>query len=170
MNTISKVLFAIIFSTLICLSSIKASEERHEADRDSIESIGQSNDQYKPEALKFVNNEYLKNIKPIFQKKCFDCHSDKGTMPFYYKVPGIKQLIDKDIQEAREELDMSMDFPFKSEGSFVQALEKIKEEIQEGDMPPLKYKIFHWDNWIQAEEKQLILKWADDSINFLEQK
>lgn len=49
-----------------------------------------------------INQEYLKTVKPIFQKSCFDCHGNTTVYPWYYKVPGVKQLIDNDIDEVKQ--------------------------------------------------------------------
>ena len=59
-----------------------------------------------------INQAYLKIVKPIFKKSCFDCHGNSTVYPWYYKIPGIKQLIDSDIREAKRHLDFSKDFPF----------------------------------------------------------
>jgi len=64
------------------------------------------------EAFLEINREYLRTIKPVFSKQCLDCHSDHGHLPGYYRIPGVKWLIDRDIGEARKTIDMSNDFPF----------------------------------------------------------
>lgn len=39
------------------------------------------------EVLSDINSKYLKNIKPIFEVICFDCHNDKTNYPWYFKLP-----------------------------------------------------------------------------------
>ncbi|MBK8204899.1 MAG: heme-binding domain-containing protein, partial [Bdellovibrionales bacterium] len=70
-----------------------------------------------------INELYKFNVKQIFQKKCFDCHSQNTQYPWYYKIPGAKQLIDGDIEEAKEHLDFSNDFPFGGHGAPSEDLE-----------------------------------------------
>ncbi len=117
-----------------------------------------------------INAAYNTSIKPIFQKKCFDCHSNKPTFPWYYAVPGVKQLINHDIEEGLEEMDLSKDFPFASKENKAQAklLKDLKEEIEKGDMPPFTYRIMHTDSKITVEEKLLISRWVDESVELLE--
>jgi hypothetical protein len=55
-------------------------------------------------SLEKINQQYLNDIKPVFQKKCFDCHSSQTRMPWYSKVPGVQQLIAHDIEEAKEHI------------------------------------------------------------------
>ncbi len=117
-----------------------------------------------------INQVYLTKVKPIFEAKCFDCHSNQTKFPIYYKIPGVKQLIDKDIKDAQKHLNLNKDFPFISHETPIKDLKSIAEEIEEGDMPPLKYKIIHWNAFITDEEKQTIKSWTEASIKLLEEK
>ena len=69
------------------------------------------------EALKEINSLYIKNIRPVFQRKCFDCHSNNTRYPWYSNLPLVKDLINDDITEAKKHMDMSNDFPFQGHGS-----------------------------------------------------
>ena len=104
---------------------------------------------------KTINSEYIKDIKPIFKKKCFDCHGAATKFPWYYKIPGVKQMIDYDIKEAKEHLDMSKDFPFISHETPLKDLESLKEVSVENDMPPLRYILGHWDASLEANYYQV---------------
>lgn len=84
-----------------------------------------------------INEQYLKEIKPIFQNKCFDCHGVQTKFPWYQKLPGVKQYIQNDIDESKEHIDMSSDFPFKSHSSPEEDLQSIQEAIKKNEMPPL---------------------------------
>lgn len=118
-------------------------------------------------ALQKINELYKINVKSIFMKSCFDCHSDKTVFPFYYSIPGIKQIINHDIEEAKKHIDMSPDFPFLSHESPEKDLFSIKEEIQGNKMPPLKYKLMHWKSFINEEEKKTILQWIEKGLKLL---
>lgn len=120
-----------------------------------------------------INEAYLLRIKPIFQKKCFDCHSDQTHYPSYYKYPGIQQWIDSDIQEAREKIDFSKDYPFLTRsnavgaGKSIELLDSIKKELDEGEMPPFLYRWAHPDSMVLPEEQRLIYDWVDWAKNQL---
>lgn len=116
---------------------------------------------------KEINDEYLKKIKPIVKKKCFDCHSDKTVFPWYYKIPGIKQMIDYDIKKAKRHIEMSKDFPFISHNIPIKDLEALREVAIENEMPPLRYVIAHWDSRLTKEERESIIKWSEESISKL---
>ena len=117
--------------------------------------------------LNGINNRYLRDVKPVFKRVCFDCHSEQIRYPAYYVIPGVRQLIDHDIREARKHIDMNADFPFKGHGTPLKDLKAIQKEMEEGDMPPLLYEIAHWKERLTPEEKQIIIRWAIEGIKLL---
>lgn len=116
---------------------------------------------------KDINEDYLKNIKPIFQAKCFNCHSNKVTYPFYYKIPGVKNMIDKDIKEAKKHIDFSNDFPFISHETPMNDIKSLQKIAQEGGMPPLKYILGHWDSKLSDKDNEELLEWTKKAIEVL---
>lgn len=115
-------------------------------------------------SLKEINNHYLETIKPLFKKACFNCHSSKITYPWYYNLPGIKQLIDRDIREAKKHLDFSNDFPFQSHDSPENDLLSISKSLSENKMPPLRYRIMHSNENLNDKDIQKIQNWIRSSI------
>lgn len=121
------------------------------------------NDPAQPAAdpLVAVNTIYLKEVKPIFEKKCFDCHSSHTRFPWYYPIPGIKYLIDRDIRQAKKHMDMSKDFPFQGHGSPSEDIEDLEDIVKEGDMPPLTYRLMHRGSSLTEDEKLKVQTWID---------
>lgn len=115
-----------------------------------------------------INFEYEKIVKPIFQKKCMDCHSEQTNYPFYYQWIIAKSLIDKDIVEAKKHIDMTTGFPFRGHGTPLEDFRAIKKSLNEGTMPPLRYKLMHWNSSLSKTEKERVLKWIDESLKLLE--
>lgn len=113
-----------------------------------------------------VQVDFLK-LEPIWKKACYDCHSDKTDYPWYYKLPFVKGMIDKDIEEARAELDMSKGFPFISNRKPADDLRKLAAEVTEGAMPPGKYTIIHWGASLSQEEKDSVATFVDNSLKML---
>ncbi|MCF6309218.1 MAG: heme-binding domain-containing protein [Sulfurimonas sp.] len=116
---------------------------------------------------KEINTQYMKNIKPIFEKKCFDCHGSVSNYPWYYNVPGVKQMMDYDIKEAKKHMDMSKDFPFISHETPLNDLTSLKDIAIKGSMPPLRYVLGHWNSSLAEDEKQVLKKWSEESISKL---
>jgi hypothetical protein len=112
-----------------------------------------------PQANSEVRETYLHQIRPILIEKCGDCHSRMTRYPWYYKVPLIHQWLDQDIAEAREHLDISDDYPFRSHASPSEDLSAIEEITKNDKMPPLSYRLMHRGSSLTESEKQLILLW-----------
>jgi hypothetical protein len=119
--------------------------------------------------LSKISESYGTAIRPIFEAKCFDCHSDRTEYPWYYRIPGVKQFIDSDIAEAREHLDMSQGFPFKGhrENPAEETLKEIGATIVEGGMPPWYYTLLHAGSKLTDEESKAILAWVKKSRDLL---
>ncbi len=122
------------------------------------------------EHLQQVNEKYLEKVKLIFQKSCFNCHSNQTVYPWYSKMPGAKQLINSDITEAKKHIDMTNDFPFKGHGTPKEDLEAIAKAVTEKTMPPFRYKIMHWQSGLTKQERENVLEWTRNSLNLLSQE
>ncbi|MFH2132949.1 MAG: heme-binding domain-containing protein, partial [bacterium] len=119
--------------------------------------------------LEVVNEAYQARVKGIFREKCMDCHGVPEAYPWYYKVPGIRQIIDDDIREAQKHLDMSDDFPFGGHGTPLSDLKALKAAMEDDTMPPFLYWMIHPDSRLDDEETDIILLWIEQSINQLSQ-
>jgi len=117
-----------------------------------------------------INEGYLKDIKPIFVKKCFDCHSSQTVFPWYYKIPGVQQWIQDDIEEAKEHLDMDSNFPFKSHATPIEDLEEIDETIRNGEMPPYAYRLIHSGSALSPEEREAVHRWVEHGKELLKEQ
>jgi hypothetical protein len=145
--------------TIVCLHAT-AHDEHH----------NQQNFQKTKEAIeqsRQINVEYLTSIKPIFRKSCFDCHSSTTHYPWYNALPGIRQLIASDIEEAKKHMDMTGDFPFPGHGTMAEDLEAIRKAIEKGDMPPFRYWILHKNTKLTESEKKQVLGWANRGLQLL---
>lgn len=132
------------------------------------------NDTLAPDAATTLDMAYAKvnsrfeEVRPIFEKSCFDCHSKFTDYPWYHSLPLVKGFLDGHIKEAREHLDMSDDFPFGGHASQLEQLQEIKNEIEEGGMPPWSYRIMHWGLMIENERRDSVFRWIDESLTQIE--
>jgi len=106
-------------------------------------------------------------LRPIFQKGCFDCHSDQTHYPWYHNLPGIKGMIDKDIRVARKRLDMSSGFPFGGHPRPADDLSRMKGALEDHEMPPSEYRLMHWSANPSAAERDSVISWIDESLRLL---
>lgn len=114
-----------------------------------------------------INKNYQIRVKGIFEEKCADCHGTPDKFPWYYMVPGIKQIMDYDIREAKKHIEMSNDFPFGGHGTPQKDLKTLKKTVQEDSMPPLRYWIIQPGKRIKTEDRKVILEWIEQSESLL---
>jgi mono/diheme cytochrome c family protein len=107
-----------------------------------------------------IQEDYVRKIQPIFEKKCADCHSATAIPPWYAKIPIVSWIINSDRSEGQEHLEISKGFPFGGHGNVSEDLDSIKEEIEEGEMPTFLYKLVHPQSRITDAEKAAILDWV----------
>jgi hypothetical protein len=106
-------------------------------------------------------------LNNIFEKGCFDCHTDRTKYPWYHSLPFVKSLIDGDIKGAHRHMDMTNGFPFKGHDKPADQLVAIYDEIEGGDMPPLTYRMMHWSAKPSEAEKDSVFQWIDSSLALL---
>ncbi|MGE3757700.1 MAG: heme-binding domain-containing protein [Pseudobdellovibrionaceae bacterium] len=112
--------------------------------------------------LEKINEEYKREVKPIFQRACFDCHTQSPRLPWYHSLPIVHGLLESDMQEAKVHLDFSDDFPFKGHGSPEEDLKAIADAIEDRSMPPLRYRIMHPGSGLSENERKNIHKWISE--------
>jgi hypothetical protein len=108
-----------------------------------------------------INIDFL-TIRPILKQSCYDCHSTQTEYPWYHSLPIVKGFMDDHIKHGRGHLDMTNGFPF-NEGKKDQMdlLADMKDEIKEGDMPILSYRLMHWGTLIEGKQQDSVFGWID---------
>jgi cytochrome c len=82
--------------------------------------------------------------KAVLVSKCADCHSNETRWPVYARLAPGSWLMELDIVRAREKMDLSRWEQIPADQQEV-LMAKIVEEARSGDMPPLQYRLLHWD-------------------------
>lgn len=79
-------------------------------------------------------------------------------------------MIQKDIDEAKEHLDFSNDYPFISHETPIKDLKSILKTFEEKSMPPFKYRIMHSETKVTDQDTKVIRTWVEESLKKLEAK
>jgi cytochrome c len=95
------------------------------------------------------------DAKVVLMTKCADCHSSETRWPVYARVAPGSWLIERDIVEARKKMDLSRWEEMPVETQEVLAA-KIVQEAKSGDMPPLQYRLLHWDAKLSKGDVQAL--------------
>lgn len=141
-------------------------DEDHSEMKKEIQPVASADNELKQKYTQ-INKLYIKTVKPIFKKSCFDCHGNTTNYPWYYKVPGVKQLIDSDIKQSKKHLDFSKDFPFISHETPLKDLDAIGKSVNNNSMPPFRYLIMHGDKKLTKDEIKQVDKWIRESKELL---
>lgn len=87
----------------------------------------------------------------VMATSCGDCHSNLTKWPWYTNVAPASWLVQKDVDEGRENLN------FSEWNTPQPGLDDIVEQISSGEMPPTKYTILHPGAKLSGSEKTALL-------------
>lgn len=99
--------------------------------------------------------------RELAKKACFDCHSHETTWPWYANVAPASWLLYNDVQEGRKELNFS---DWRGGERKHENMKDIIEEMDEGEMPPLTYRISHREAQLTPAEKEALLTGLKKSV------
>jgi cytochrome c len=85
------------------------------------------------------------DAKSVLVTKCADCHSNETRWPVYARLAPGSWLIERDIVEARKKMNLSNWEKIPADTQAVLVGQMI-HEAKNGDMPPLQYRLLHWDS------------------------
>src|SRR5882757_4754359 len=98
-------------------------------------------------------------VRATLVAKCADCHSMQTRPPFYGRFAPISWLMERDIVEGRKKMNLSLWDSYSADQQ--QILEaKIVQETKAHEMPPLQYRMIHWNARITDADIQSFTQWA----------
>ena len=101
-------------------------------------------------------------VQAIFQRACYDCHSNETRWPWYSSVAPVSFLIARDVDEGRRQLNLSLWTQF-NERRKSRKLKEIVEQLEKGKMPQWYYVALHPDAKLSPADRELIIEWAKQS-------
>ena len=108
-------------------------------------------------------------VQQVFQKACYDCHSNNTRYPWYSAIQPFRLMMDRHVKKGKQELNFG-EFGSYSEKRRYNKLNSIKEAIENGSMPLGSYRTMHRGSRLSSEEKELVTKWIDDTRDRLKQQ
>lgn len=99
-------------------------------------------------------------MQQIFQRACYDCHSDRTRWPWYSYLPPISFWIRHDVDEGRKRLNFSAWQDYASDpGTEDRKLTKIADLMKSGAMPPWYYTAMHPGAKLIDSDRAAITRW-----------
>ena len=96
--------------------------------------------------------------RALAKEHCFQCHSNETEWPWYSNIAPASWLIQFDVNEGRDK------FNFSNWNTNSEELDELTEVIQEGEMPPIQYWIFHPNSHLNDQQKQVLIDALNSSI------
>jgi hypothetical protein len=82
---------------------------------------------------------------------CFDCHSNQTIWPWYSSIAPVSWLVQRDVDEGREELNFS-EWGRSQEGG------ESAEAVSEGNMPPFSYTLMYPEARLSAADREAFIR------------
>ena len=100
------------------------------------------------------------DVEAIFTRSCVDCHSNRTTYPWYSNISPASWFLANHISEGRSEMNIST-WNTTDVKRRVRKLDKVCEEVQNGEMPLPSYLWIHWDAKLSQNDINTLCTWTD---------
>ena len=98
------------------------------------------------------------DVRAVLVAKCADCHSTPARAPFYGHFAPVSWLLERDIVEARRHMDLSAWETYTPERQQA-LLAEMALETRRRAMPPLQYRLAHWNAGVTAADAAAVSAW-----------
>ena len=99
------------------------------------------------------------NVESIFERSCYDCHSNKTVYPWYSKVAPVSWLLASDINDGRSNVNFS-EWGNLTQKRKLRKLKNICDQVKGGDMPLWFYLPLHPRAKLSAGDVGAICNWT----------
>jgi hypothetical protein len=107
------------------------------------------------------------DVEKILKRSCFDCHSNHTAWPWYSNIAPMSWLVIDDVKHGRGKMNFSEWGKMSASKQGIK-LDKICEEITEGEMPLKQYLMIHKDAELSQADKDLLCSWAQNELKKFE--
>lgn len=123
---------------------------------------GEKNNAATPEVEAFIaETQPSKEIQAILEAKCYDCHSNKTSYPWYANIAPVSFWIGHHVEEGKEHLDFANWSNYDAKKK-KHKLHEVEEEVEEDKMPLESYEKLH--GGLTHDEKEALIAWAKEAM------
>jgi len=98
-------------------------------------------------------------VRAILVAKCADCHSTQTRSPFYGQFAPVSWMMESDIIEAQKAMNLSQ-WEAYSPAQQQTFAAKIAQQARSREMPPVQYRMIHWNTRIEESDLKEFVQWA----------
>jgi hypothetical protein len=109
----------------------------------------------------FEQEDVPEEIRSLLVKSCLDCHSMQTRYLWYHRIMPASYLVNNHITEGREDLNLSY-WGKMEQVQQLTALDKMCEEVENGNMPLKSYLLMHPGAKFSDEEKEIFCNWIEN--------
>jgi hypothetical protein len=109
------------------------------------------------------------NVESVFKSSCYDCHSNQTRWPWYSAVAPVSWFVISDVTRGRKKMNFSEWGTYSKDKQSIK-LDKICDEITEGEMPLKQYLYLHKDAVLSQEQKNILCTWSKEESKKLEEE
>jgi len=109
--------------------------------------------------LGLATQQMPSEVRAIMEAKCADCHSNQTRAPFYGHFAPASWLMERDIVQARKAMNLSQWDAYSADQQQTLAA-KMVQEIKSHNMPPMQYRLIHWDAKTTDADLATVTAWA----------
>ena len=95
----------------------------------------------------------------IFNRSCYDCHSNRTVWPWYSGVAPVSWLVAYDVRAGRKEMNLSEWSTYPPDRK-IRFARRMCKEVTEGDMPGSMYTLMHSQAKLTSADVQAICAWS----------
>lgn len=99
-------------------------------------------------------------IAQMLRSSCYDCHSNETVWPWYSNLAPVSWMLKDHVDEGRSKLNFS-NWGDLSRKDRIFTIEKIMEEIEDGEMPIKGYVMIHKDAKMSDEQQAQLFAWLE---------
>jgi heme-binding protein len=99
------------------------------------------------------------SVADVFSHACANCHSEKTRWPWYSQVAPVSWFVENDVKHAREHLNLSRWDSLQAADRRM-LLTAIATVIENREMPPHKYVVFHPEAKLSADDSTRVIEWS----------
>jgi len=99
------------------------------------------------------------HVRDVLERACQNCHSEQTKWPLYSYLPLASWAVERDVAEARRQMDLSHWDRYSSEQKR-DLLARIGTEIRNRRMPLSRYVLLHPEARLSESEIQAIYDWT----------
>jgi hypothetical protein len=108
-------------------------------------------------------------VNAIFQKACYDCHTNNTKYPWYAEVMPVGWFLANHVKEGKQHFNFDEFATYKPKKA-LHKLEEVAETVEKNEMPMNSYTKIHKEAQLTDSEKKLLIDWANTTRETLKVK